>query len=125
VVCKPAVAARNRTGRTRWGHGKILGDAHVHHVGIAKDRHESRRAPTGVGLVARKSEWFYETRLIEMEPPESPYVRYYRYLGIPRIHMSALKIKMFSSAILDSEGSEERIGFTHDVCFCFFIRLKP
>lgn len=52
MVCEPAVAARNRTGRTRRGHGTISGDAHVHHVSSAENRHESRRTAIGFGSVA-------------------------------------------------------------------------
>lgn len=58
MVCQLTVAARNRTGRARWGHGKVPGDAHVHNVGFTKNGHESRRTPTGFRFVTRKGQYY-------------------------------------------------------------------
>lgn len=70
VVRQFAVAAGNRTGRTGRRHGTVPGDAHVHHVGAAEDRHESRRAATGAGPVARKGE-----RSNRLSPPTPRFSR--------------------------------------------------
>lgn len=59
MVREFVVATRNRTGRTGRGHGKVPGDAHVHNIGVAKDRHESRWPAIGLGPVARKGEKSY------------------------------------------------------------------
>lgn len=46
VVREPAVPAGDRAGGAGWSDGALPRDAHVYHVSLAEDGHESRRPST-------------------------------------------------------------------------------